>query len=85
MRSGGARTYVRADLLLEVAVFGDLFKLVLLLFFCAGAIGSGYSMLRSFPSVNRLFSWLQRWKKMRNGLPYTSHCEASWCDEGEAR
>lgn len=42
---------MRANLILEVAVFMDLVELLLLLFFSAGAVGSSYSMLGSFPSV----------------------------------
>lgn len=44
---------MRANLVFEMAVFIDLVKLLLLLFFSAGAVGSNYSMLGSVPSVNR--------------------------------
>lgn len=45
-------TYVRADLILQIAILVDFLELLLLLFFGAGADGSRYSMLVSFPSVN---------------------------------
>lgn len=42
------------DLVVEVAVFLDLFELLLPLFFSAGAVGSGYAMLISFASVKSI-------------------------------
>lgn len=53
IRAHKAEAYMRANLVLEMAVFIDPVKLLLLLFFSAGAVRSSYSMLGAVPSVNR--------------------------------